>query len=84
MIAIIRSRLRTIDGVLLNSGQHEQPGVRPSNNQAQKSIFQVTGKKKEHTFKNQFVILPEGKDIVDVEVGEKGPNSDIRLFREQQ
>jgi hypothetical protein len=52
MIAIIRYRLRTIDGVLLNSGQHEQPGVRPSNNQAQKSIFQVTGKKKEHTFKN--------------------------------
>jgi hypothetical protein len=30
------------------------------------------------------VILPEGKDIVDVEVGEKGPNIDIRLFRDQQ
>ncbi|MEO3706451.1 transposase family protein [Trichormus azollae] len=29
-------------------------------------------------------MLPEGKDIVDVEVGEKGPSSDISLFREQQ
>ena len=29
------------------------------------------GKNKQHRFKNQFVNLPEGKDIVDVEVGEK-------------
>ena len=31
-----------------------------------------------------MILAPEGKDIVDVEVGEKGPNSDISLFREQQ
>ncbi|XZF65688.1 MAG: transposase [Gloeotrichia echinulata DVL01] len=60
----------------------EQPRERPCNNQEQKEYFSV--KKKQHTFKNQFIILPEGKDIVDVEVGEKGPTSDISLFREQQ
>ncbi|MHC5728378.1 MAG: transposase [Nostoc sp.] len=60
----------------------EQPRERPSDNQEQKEYF--SGKKKQHTFKNQFITLPEGKDIVDVEVGEKGPTSDISLFREQQ
>jgi len=60
----------------------EQPRERPSDNQEQKEYF--SGKKRQHTFKNQFVTLPEGKDIVDVEVGEKSPNSDISLFREQQ
>lgn len=53
----------------------EQPRVRPSDNQEQKKYF--SGKKRQHTFKNQFVTLPEGKDIVDVEVGEEGPTSDI-------
>lgn len=60
----------------------EQPRERPVDNQEQQKYF--SGKKKQHTFKNQFVILPEGKDIVDVEVGETGPTSDISLFREQQ
>ncbi|MCC5639221.1 transposase family protein [Nostoc sp. CHAB 5844] len=54
----------------------------PSNNQKQQEYF--AGKKKQHTFKNQFVTLPEGKDIVDVEVGKKGTTSDISLFRQQQ
>lgn len=31
-----------------------------------------------------MITLPLGKDIVDVEVGEKGPTSDISLFRLQQ
>jgi DDE superfamily endonuclease len=60
----------------------EQPRERPSDNQEQKEYF--SGKKKQHTFKNQFITLPEGKDIVDVEVAKKGPSSDISLFREQQ
>lgn len=60
----------------------EQPRERPSNNQEQKEYF--SGKKKQHTFKNQFITLPQGKDIVDVEVGEKRPTSDISWFREQQ
>ncbi|WP_229501654.1 transposase family protein [Nostoc mirabile] len=60
----------------------EQPRERPSDNQEQQEYF--SGKKKQHTFKNQFITLPEGKDIVDVEVGKKGPTSDISFFRKQQ
>ena len=60
----------------------EQPRERPSDQKKQKEYF--SGKKRQHTFKNQFVSLPKGKDIVDVEVGEKGPTSDVSLFREQQ
>ncbi len=60
----------------------EQPRERPLDNQEQQEYF--SGKKKQHTFKNQFITLPQGKDIVDVEVGKKGPTSDISLFREQQ
>lgn len=60
----------------------EQPRERPSDNEEQREYF--SGKKKHHTFKNQFITLPEGKDIVDVVVGAKGPISDISLFRTQQ
>lgn len=60
----------------------EQPRERPGDNQAQQECF--SGKKKQHTFKNQLITLPEGKDIVDVLVGAKGPISDISLFRIQQ
>lgn len=60
----------------------EQPRGRPSDNQKQREYF--SGKKKHHTLKNQFITLPESKDIVDVEVGAKGPTSDINLFRKQQ
>ncbi|WP_336230512.1 transposase family protein [Scytonema sp. PRP1] len=60
----------------------EQPRERPSDQKEQKEYF--SGKKRQHTFKNQFVTLPKGKGIVDVEVGEKGPTSDVSLFREQQ
>jgi len=34
-----------------------------------------------HTFKNQFIVLPNGEDIVDVIVGKLGKTSDINLFR---
>jgi hypothetical protein len=60
----------------------EQPIERPSDNEEQKKFF--SGKKKQHTVKNQIVSLPEGKDIVDVKVGFPGPTADIKLFREQQ
>jgi len=60
----------------------EQPRSRPSNQKEQQEYF--SGKKKQQTFKNQLITLPLGKDIVDVEVGEKGPTSDISLFRLQQ
>jgi IS5 family transposase len=60
----------------------EQPIDRPSDNEEQKKFF--SGKKKQHTVKNQIVSLPEGKDIIDVKVGYPGPTADIKLFREQQ
>ncbi len=60
----------------------EQPIDRPSDNDEQKKFF--SGKKKQHTIKNQIVSLPEGKDIIDIKVGSPGPTADIKLFREQQ
>lgn len=60
----------------------EQPRSRPVDNEEQKKYY--SGKKKNHTFKNQIVSLPKGKDIVDVVAGERGPVSDISLFRRQQ
>ncbi len=60
----------------------EQPRERPSDYQEQKKFF--SGKKQRHTFKNQFVSLPKAKDIVDVVVGERGPEADVNLLRKQQ
>ena len=60
----------------------EQARERPKDDQEQKKFF--SGKKQRHTFKNQFVSLPKGEDIVDVLVGERGPEADVNLLREQQ
>ncbi|KST68749.1 transposase family protein [Mastigocoleus testarum] len=60
----------------------EQPIERPFDNEKQKKFY--SGKKKQHTLKSQLVSLPNGQDIVDVEVGFPGPTADINLFREQQ
>lgn len=60
----------------------EQHRERPGEYKEQKKFF--SGKKKKHTFKNQFIILPQGQEIVDVIVGLPGPASDINLLREQQ
>jgi len=57
----------------------EQPVQRPVDYQEQKKYY--SGKKKMHTFKNQFIVLPNGEDIVDVIVGKLGKTSDINLFR---
>ena len=43
-----------------------------------------SGKQQTHTFKNQFITLPHGEDIVDVIVGERGPEADVNLLRRQQ
>ena len=61
---------------------YEQPRERPASSQEQREYF--SGKKKHHTLKNQLITLPGGEDIVDVEVGAKGPSSDVNLFRKQQ
>ncbi len=60
----------------------EQPTTRPVDCEEQKKYY--SGKKRMHTQKNQFILLPIGEDIVDVTVGELGKKSDINLFRESQ
>ncbi|MEI2579024.1 transposase family protein [Scytonema sp. PRP1] len=60
----------------------EQARERPGEYKEQKKYY--SGKKKNHTFKNQITVLPDGKDIVDVIAGEPGPKSDIILFRQGQ
>ena len=60
----------------------EQPRERPRDYKEQKKFY--SGKKKQHTFKNQLIILPEAEDIVDVIAGRPGTVSDINLLREQQ
>ena len=59
----------------------EQPIERPLDYQEQKKNY--SGKKKNHTFKSQLIVLPEGKDIVDAIIGKPGPASDIKLCRER-
>ncbi len=60
----------------------EQPIERPGAYEEQKKYY--SGKKKNHTRKNQLIVLPNGKDIVDVIAGQPGPKSDVKLFRETQ
>ncbi|QXE26048.1 transposase [Richelia sinica FACHB-800] len=59
---------------------YEQPIERPSEYEIQKKYY--SGKKKTHTRKSQLIVLPNGKDIVDIVAGKPGPKSDITLFRE--
>ena len=60
----------------------EQSRERPSEYEKQKNYSE--GKKKNHTFKNQVITTPSGKEIVDVIIGERGPESEINLLRKQQ
>ncbi|MBD2512047.1 transposase family protein [Nostoc muscorum FACHB-395] len=60
----------------------EQPIYRHSDQKEQQKYF--SGKKRQHTLKSQMIGMPEGKDIVEVEVGLPGPTADIKLFRQSQ
>ncbi|BAY14201.1 transposase family protein [Calothrix sp. NIES-2098] len=60
----------------------EQPIYRNSDQKEQQKYF--SGKKRQHTLKSLMVGIPEGKDIVEVEVGVPGPTADIKLFRQSQ
>lgn len=57
----------------------EQARERPTDYETQKQYF--SGKKQYHSFKNQIIVLPNGADIVDIMAGERGPHSDINLWR---
>ena len=60
----------------------EHPIPRPQDDDEQEEYY--SGKQKEHTRKNQLIVLPKGIDIVDVVIGEKGPRSDSKLFEQTQ
>lgn len=60
----------------------EQPRQRPQEKDEQEKFY--SGYKHMHAFKNQYITLPGGKDIVDVVVGEPGPKHDLTIFREHQ
>jgi hypothetical protein len=60
----------------------EQVRERPKLYQEQKKFY--SGKKKNHTLKNQLIVRPFGAEIVDVTVGKPGPSSDLNLFRARQ
>jgi len=60
----------------------EQPIYRNSDQKEQQKYF--SGKKRQHTLKSLMIGMPEGKDIVEVEVGVPGPTADIKLFRTSQ
>jgi hypothetical protein len=59
---------------------YEQVRERTGTRDEQEKYF--SGKKSNHTFKSQIIIIPDGRDIVDVVAGEPGPKSDITLFGE--
>ncbi|AVH63514.1 transposase family protein [Nostoc sp. 'Peltigera membranacea cyanobiont' N6] len=61
---------------------YEQVRERPGDNEEQEKYF--SGKKSNHTFKSQIIIMPDGRDIVDVVAGEPGSKSDITMFRENR
>ena len=61
---------------------YEQVRERPGSDDEQEKYY--SGKQSNHTFKSQIVVLPNGRDIVDVVAGVPGPKSDITLFRENR
>lgn len=61
---------------------YEQVRERPGAQDEQEKYF--SGKKSNHTFKSQIIVMPDGRDIVDVVAGQPGPKSDITLFREER
>ena len=61
---------------------YEQVRERPGDKDEQEKYF--SGKKSNHTFKSQIIVMPDGRDIVDVVAGKPGPKSDITLFREER
>jgi hypothetical protein len=66
----------------LTVDSYEQVRERPGDNDEQEKYY--SGKNSNHTFKTQMIILPNGRDIVDIVAGEPGPKSDINLFRENR
>jgi hypothetical protein len=60
----------------------EQPREGQKEYQEQKKFY--SGKQKRHRFKNKLIVMPSGKEIVDVVVGKPGTTSDINIWRERR
>lgn len=60
----------------------EQPIHRPLKSDKQQQYY--SGKKKQHTRKNQVIVLPKGIDIVDVEIGVEGRRNDSKILLDTQ
>jgi len=61
---------------------YEQVRERLGDQDEQEKYF--SGKKSNHTFKSQIIVMPDGRDIVDIVAGKPGPKSDLTLFREER
>jgi hypothetical protein len=58
------------------------PMPMPQDREVQESYY--SGKQKMHTRQHQLICLPQGLDIVDVVIGEKGSRSDSKLLEQTQ
>ena len=63
-LMVVQEILTEFELLVDSTEQHKE---RPGKYKEQKKF--CSGKKKKHTLKNQFIILPQGEDIVDVVVG---------------
>ena len=74
--------LEILKDVELIVDSYEQPIQRPTDNEEQKKNY--SGKQKRPPKKNQVIVMPSGKEIVDVVVGETGATADINIWRKQR
>jgi Helix-turn-helix of DDE superfamily endonuclease/DDE superfamily endonuclease len=72
--------IKKLSEEILLIDSEEQPIERYSDYETQKKCY--SGKKKQHTFKNQIISRKNAEDLVDVVAGEPGPKSDIKICRE--
>jgi hypothetical protein len=61
---------------------YDQPIERPKDDREQKKTH--SNQQQRHTKKNQVRVMPSGKEIVDVVVGETGAMVDIKNWRKQR
>ena len=71
-----------LTGYELIVDSYEQPIERPGDYEEQKRHY--SGKKANHTRKSQVIVLPKGKDIVDMVIGKSGSTSDKKIADERE
>jgi hypothetical protein len=68
-----------MDRLIIDS--FETPVRRPSRPDRQQRLY--SGKKKQHTLKSQIISDGQG-EVLDIDAGHRGPQSDIKLYEESQ